>query len=77
MKTLLLPVNLQQGLFIDENNIVLGVYTHHTKIIVPKFPFTGNDLTIPDNMRDYEIKENYADSFGLNMWTNKGRKELY
>lgn len=70
----LLPVNLQDGLLLADDQIV-GGYNHKAKCVIL---FTAvkecYDLSFPETIREYKIINGWSDSVSLTYWTPAGEK---
>jgi len=63
-----LPLNLQQGLFLTDSNQVIGAYSHHRKMIYMCVPWEYGEFSFPANYKDYTVKRKFTDSFSIAYW---------
>ena len=74
MKTQMIEVNLQEGLFL-KNGYVVGAWCHHLRILIAKHPCTiindvlnGLEMDEKNLFEGYKILDGKTDSFSLNAW---------
>ena len=73
-KIYVVEVNLQEGLFLDQNFRPVGAYNRHQKILIAKHPETIDEI-LPflsmdwvNSFTDYNILNRRTDSFALSAW---------
>lgn len=63
-----LPLNLQQGLFLNDTNQIIAAYSHHRRVIYMCAPWQVQDFAFPENYKDYSFKRKFTDCFSIAYW---------
>lgn len=72
-------INLQQGLIVSPDGHIMAAYSHHSKKIFCRIPYTSEDLSFFDlggQFDGYELINGQTDGFSLQMWTTSGNKQV-
>lgn len=74
-KITILEVNGQEGLLLEEDKHIIGVYSHHNKIVIVLVGKTNEDTfrnRCPEKFRGYDVMFRVADAITLQCWTDSG-----
>jgi hypothetical protein len=74
MKLSILKINSVQGVVLLDGEVV-GAFHDHSKKLYFNYQYKGK-FTLPKQIREYEVVDEFIDCFTLSMFTDNGSKEV-